>query len=150
MTHVCLVTVKGQGIFIGPVVFFIVGYSHGFDRNDMNSVWPSHTIWRLRSWSTLAQVMVCCLTAPSHYLSQCWLLHSEVLCYSPVSNLAMNAQATVLYNKFENYTLEITATSPGSHGVKTFSCWIVLKKSGFGPDLYCIIPRLWNVECCWN
>ena len=35
------------------------------------SLWPCDTIWRHQSWSTLAQVMVCCLTAPSHYLNQC-------------------------------------------------------------------------------
>ena len=29
--------------------------------------------------STLAQVMASCLMAPSHYLSQCWLMISEVL-----------------------------------------------------------------------
>ena len=27
-----------------------------------------------RSGPTLAQIMDCCLTAPSHYLSQCWLI----------------------------------------------------------------------------
>ena len=26
------------------------------------------------SWSTSAQVMACCLTSPSHYLNQCWLI----------------------------------------------------------------------------
>ena len=30
-------------------------------------------MWRHRSGSLLAQVMVCCLMAPSHYLNQCWL-----------------------------------------------------------------------------
>ena len=40
----------------------------------VNSVWPSDTIWRQRSGSTLAQVMDCCLTAPSHYLNQYWLM----------------------------------------------------------------------------
>ena len=34
-------------------------------------LWPSDTIWRQRSGSTLAPVMACCLTAPSHYLNQC-------------------------------------------------------------------------------
>ena len=38
-----------------------------------NSLWPSDTIWWKRSGSTLAQVMACCLAAPSHYLNQCWL-----------------------------------------------------------------------------
>ena len=32
-----------------------------------NSLGPSDTIWRQRFGSTLAQVMACCLTAPSHY-----------------------------------------------------------------------------------
>ena len=37
----------------------------------INTLWPSDTIWRQRSGSTLAQVMACCLTAPIHYLNQC-------------------------------------------------------------------------------
>ena len=32
--------------------------------------------------STLAQVMTCCLMAPSHYLNQCWLIISEVQWHS--------------------------------------------------------------------
>ena len=51
------------------------------DRN-INSFWPSGAIWRQRSGSTLAQVMACCLTAPSHYLNQCWLIISEVQWHS--------------------------------------------------------------------
>ena len=43
-----------------------------------NSLRPSDTIWRHRSGSTLAQVMACCLIAPSHYLNQCWLIISKV------------------------------------------------------------------------
>ena len=39
----------------------------------VNLFWPSDAIWRQRSGSTLAQVMACCLMAPSHYLNQCWL-----------------------------------------------------------------------------
>ena len=35
-------------------------------------------LWRHRSGSTLVQVMACCLTAPSHYLNQCWLIISRV------------------------------------------------------------------------
>ena len=43
-----------------------------------NSLRPSDAIWRQGSRSTLVQVMACCLTAPSHYLNQCWLIISEV------------------------------------------------------------------------
>ena len=41
-------------------------------QSSINSLWPNDAIWRQRSGSTLAQVMACCLTAPSHYLNQCW------------------------------------------------------------------------------
>ena len=47
----------------------------------INSLWPSDAIWRQRFRSTLAQVMACCLTAPSHYLNQCWL----IIILSPVT-----------------------------------------------------------------
>ena len=30
-------------------------------------------MWRHGSWSTMVQVMACCLTAPSHNLDHCWL-----------------------------------------------------------------------------
>ena len=56
----------------------------------VNSLWPSDAIWRHRSMSTLAQVMACCLTAPSHYLNQCWLMIREVLWHSPDSNFTEN------------------------------------------------------------
>ena len=44
----------------------------------VNSLWPSDPIWRQRSGSTLAQIMACCLAAPSHYLNQCRLIISKV------------------------------------------------------------------------
>ena len=48
----------------------------------VNSLVPSDAIWRWGSWSTLVQVMACCLTAPSHYLNQCWLIISRALLHS--------------------------------------------------------------------
>ena len=45
----------------------------------IKSLGPSDAIWRWRSWSTLVQVMACCLTAPSHYLNEFWLIISMVL-----------------------------------------------------------------------
>ena len=48
----------------------------------VNSLGPSDAVWRWRSWSTLIQVMACCLTTPSHYLNQCWLITSKVLWHS--------------------------------------------------------------------
>ena len=55
----------------------------------INSLWPSDAICRCRSGSTLAQIMACCLTAPSYYLNQRWLIH-----YSDVIMSAMVSQIT--------------------------------------------------------
>ena len=49
--------------------------------------------------------------APSHYLNQCWLLSGDVLKHSHVSHFTVGAQASILYNKFENYTFKNSATS---------------------------------------
>ena len=48
----------------------------------VNSLRPSDAIWWHRSGSTLARVMACCLTAPSHYLNQCWLIISKIQLHS--------------------------------------------------------------------
>ena len=56
-------------------------------KGEINSLWPSDAMWRYRSGSTLAQVMACCLTAPSHYLTLCWLIFSKVLWLSSESSL---------------------------------------------------------------
>ena len=60
----------------------------------------------------IGQVMACCLLAPNHYLNQCWLLISKLLWHSPESNFIVSAQVAILYNDFENYKLNIIATSP--------------------------------------
>ena len=57
-----------------------------------------------RPGSTLAQVMTCCLTAPSHYLNQCWLIINGVGGYSPESTLMENDQDIIQHNVFESYT----------------------------------------------
>ena len=49
------------------------------------------------------------LTAPSHYLSQCQFLISDVLWHSPESTFTMTAQIIIFYN--ENYTFNIIATA---------------------------------------
>ena len=49
------------------------------NNNTFNSLWP-------RSGSTLAQVMACCLMAPSHYQNRCWLIITKVLLHSSNGN----------------------------------------------------------------
>ena len=42
-------------------------------------------IWWHGSGPTLAQIMACCLTAPGHYLNQCWLImhHQDLMSNFP-------------------------------------------------------------------
>ena len=68
--------------------------------------------------STLAQVMACCLTAPSHCLNHCWLLITAIRWYSSESNFTMSALATILYNELENYSVKIILTFTWSRWVK--------------------------------
>ena len=39
----------------------------------VNSFLPSDALWWHRSRSALVRAMACCLTAPRHYMRQCWL-----------------------------------------------------------------------------
>ena len=55
--------------------------------SSFNSLWSSDIRWQHRSGSSLAQIIACCLTAPSHYLNQCWLIINEVLCHSPKGSI---------------------------------------------------------------
>ena len=57
------------------------------------SLRPSDAIWWHRSGSTLAQVMACCLMAPSHYLNQSWLTISKVEWLSSEGNFIRNTSA---------------------------------------------------------
>ena len=59
----------------------------------IKSLWPNDAIWRQTSRSTLVQVMAYCLTAPSHYLNQCWLIISEVKWLSYEGNFISYASA---------------------------------------------------------
>ena len=67
-----------------------------------NSLLPSDTIWQHKSGSTLAQVMAGCLTAPSHYLNQCWVIIIKVLWYSHKGYFKGKAHDVSLRYEFEN------------------------------------------------
>ena len=71
----------------------------------VNSLWPTDTIWRHKSGSTLAQVMACCLTAPNHCLNQYWLIISKVQWHSSECNEILQPSVTefslkITYLKF--------------------------------------------------
>ena len=78
----------------------------------INSLWPSHTIWRHRLRSTLVQVMARCLTASSHYLNQCWLIISEVQWHSLLGQFLKRWLKHQSLNLFENYVSKISCQFP--------------------------------------
>ena len=71
----------------------------------VNSLSPSVAIWRHRTWSTLIQVMACCLTAPSHYLNQYGHLVSKVLEHSSEGIIIRRAEDNNQYDKIGNCIL---------------------------------------------
>ena len=76
----------------------------------MNSLWPSDTTWWHRSRSTLAQVIACCLTAPSHHQNQSWIING-ILWYSPDSNFTRGAQNLYPSHVFWDCTFKFAITS---------------------------------------
>ena len=81
----------------------------------INSLWPSDARWRQRFGSTLAQVMDCCLTAPTHYLNQCWLIISEVQWHSYSGNFTTDASTINHYNLFKSTCLKFQSNFPGTN-----------------------------------
>ena len=64
----------------------------------INSLWPGDAIWWYLSGSTLAQVMACCLTAPSHYPNQYWLTIGETQWQSSEGNLTRDTSSINYYS----------------------------------------------------
>ena len=84
----------------------------------INWLWPSDAIWQHRSGSTLAQVMAWCLTAPNHYLNQCWLIISRVLWPSSEGVTIRRSENTNLSSKMKNCIFKIASRSPRGQWVK--------------------------------
>ena len=90
----------------------------------INSLGPSDAIWRQRSGSPLAQVMACCLMAPSHYLNQCWLFMNLMLWHPPENNFIGISQNINSINEFENYNFEIITVSSRVSELTDCQCWM--------------------------
>ena len=59
-----------------------------------DSLWPSDGIWLHKSWPTLAQVMMWCLTASSNYFNQSWLIINKIMWPSFDSTFTANTQGS--------------------------------------------------------
>ena len=78
----CLFWLQEQQIESPFYLFMFILAAGNAQIRPLNSLGPGDAIWHWRSWSTLIQVMACCLTAPSHHLNQCWLIIRKVLWHS--------------------------------------------------------------------
>ena len=72
--------------------------------------------------STLVQVMACCLTKPSHYLNQCWLIISGVKWRSSEANfiwmLRWMAEKSNSRSEFEHCCFKSFPFLPGPNELK--------------------------------
>ena len=94
-----------------------------FRPQSTKSLWPSDAIWWHRYGSTLAHVMACCLTAPSHYLNQCWPIVNMVQWHSSEGNFTKDTSATNLWISLKTYLSKISIKSPRGQWVKFQSKW---------------------------
>ena len=90
-------------------------------QNGMLTHWPYGC--RQRSGPTLDQVMACCLTAPSHYLNQCWLINTTVLWHSSEGFIMRRYEDTYKQNKNEILIFKITCRFPMDQCVNCDSFW---------------------------
>ena len=104
--------------------------------------------------STLAQVVACYLTTPSHYINQHWLINSKVQWTSKERNFTRDTPGTNHKKIVKNTYLKFHSHPPGSNGLNwNTAAW------GIGNDLkritrvthrlctkfYCAWFRWW---CC--
>ena len=87
--------------------------------------WPGDRIcaalmWGHRSGSTLARVMACCLTAPSHYLNQCWLFINLFVSFTWQQFYIKNTQISIDKMSLKIILLERLPHLPWANEIKIF------------------------------
>ena len=75
-----------------------------------------------RDCSTLAEVMACCLPAPSHYLNQCWFIISNANDIYMRSILLKKLQPSITKSSTNSYNLNKIFKSPRGQWVKAYRC----------------------------
>ena len=74
--------------------------------------WHNDTIWLHWSWSTLTQVMVCCLKVQSHHLDQCLHLISEAFTWEQFHSKCLTYYSL---SELENIVEKIMPHLPGAY-----------------------------------
>ena len=84
-----------------------------------------------RSGSALAQVMHCCLMAPSHYLIQFVDLSWKGFCGIHLRANSQVLKISFCKNEFENHICKITSTSPRGHELNQTIALTLVEISSF-------------------
>ena len=94
-------------------------------------LWFSDAIWRHRSGSTLAQVMACCLTEPSHYVNQAMLIdHQRCSVAFTWEQFHKKCSWTLIHNMFSEIThLKLLPHLPGANELSIWAddIWFVFQ-----------------------
>ena len=89
-----------------------------------NSVSPNDAIWRQTYWSTMAQIMACCLPVPSHYWNQCSLqiigIHPSGISQKMCKVYCKNS--TFIMNPFDNFYASVRGQSKTSFWGCSIQC----------------------------
>ena len=100
---------------------FHIPCTHTPEIIDMHrGVCDNDATWWHKSRSTLTQVMACCLTAPSHYLNQCWLIISEVQWHSSQGTFIIDTSPSCVTCCWPEQTVEQTVELEAIQDSTTF------------------------------
>ena len=98
-------------------------------RKAVYSLWPSEAIWRQGSWPTLAQVMACCLMAPSHYLTNVdWSsirssdIHMRAILQKKLQPPIIKFSLKITYLKFHSNLLGVNELNLITHSLLQQPC----------------------------
>ena len=106
-----------NAIFLSTMILWYSLEKHA----TVNSLWSSYNAtWWHKSRSTLTQAMACCLTAPSHYLNQCWLFMSEVQWHSSQGTFIIDTTPSCVICCWPEQTVEQTVELEAIQDSTTF------------------------------
>ena len=101
---------------------FIKIDAFSFKKMHFNSLGPGDAIWQQRSGSPLAQVMAWCLTAPTHYLNQCWLIIRKVEWHSLITEIIWKIKYLKYHSNFPGTNELKCRLEKGGHFVLASRC----------------------------
>ena len=134
---------KPLGRIISGIWSFVVFVGLGL----INGLTPNDTMWRRLFGSTLAQAMVCCLTAPSHHLNQRWFLIKDVLWHVHPRAISQRLLKQLVCIMSLTNTLLKLVTSPMANELTNFG---IVASTCVKTDLPNPSPPVWRLHDAGN